>query len=60
MFSSQRIQTSQSISAVRVHVSHAYKKTDMKMKRWSLTLDLRVIVLSFQMVFNVSRYNDID
>ena len=42
-----------SVSAVMVHVSHAYKNMDMARKRISLVLDLMVMFLLFQMTFSL-------
>ena len=39
-----------SMSAVMVHISHAYKNMDMARERISLTLELMVMFLSFQMI----------
>ena len=42
-------------SAVSVHVSQAYRKTEQTSERMSRILDASLIVLSFQMVFNLDR-----
>ena len=42
-----------SMSAVMVHVSHAYKSMDMARERISLILELTVMFLSFQMSFSL-------
>ena len=42
-----------SMSAVMVHVSHAYKNMDMARERMSLILALMVIFLSFQKTFSL-------
>ena len=42
-----------SLSAVRVHVSHAYKNMDMARERISLVLELMAMFLSFQMTLAV-------
>ena len=42
-----------SMSAVMVHVSHAYKHKDMTRERISLILELMAIFLSFQMTFSL-------
>ena len=42
-----------SMSAVMVHVSHAYKNMDMARERISLILKLMAIFLSFQMTLNL-------
>ena len=42
-----------SMSAVMVHVSHAYKNMDMARERISLILELMAIFLSFQMTFSL-------
>ena len=41
------------MSAVMVHVSHAYKNMDMARERISLILELMVMFLSFQMTFSL-------
>ena len=41
------------MSAVMVHVSHAYKNMDMARERISLILELMAIFLSFQMTFSL-------
>ena len=41
------------MSAVMVHVSHAYKHVDMARERIGLTLELRAIFLSFQITFSL-------
>ena len=41
------------MSAVMVRVSHAYKNMDMARERISLTLELMVMLLSFQMTFSL-------
>ena len=41
-----------SMSAVMVHVSHAYKNTDMARERISVILEVMVMFLSFQMTFS--------
>ena len=41
------------MSAVAVHVSHAYKNMDMARERISLVLELMVMFLSFQMTFSL-------
>ena len=42
-------------SAVSVHVSQAYRKTEQTSERMSRILYASLIVLSFQMVFNLDR-----
>ena len=42
-----------SMSAVMVHVSHAYKNMDMARERISLILELMAMFLSFQMTFSL-------
>ena len=42
-----------SMSAVMVHISHAYKHMDMARERISLILELMVMFLSFQMTFSL-------
>ena len=42
-----------SMSAVMVHVSHAYKNMDMAMECISLILELMAMFLSFQMTFSL-------
>ena len=42
-----------SMSAVTVHVSHAYKNMDMARERISLILELMAMFLSFQMTFSL-------
>ena len=42
-----------SMSAVMVHVSHAYKNMDMARERISLILELMAMFLSFQMTFTL-------
>ena len=42
-----------SMSAVMVHVSHAYKNMDMARERTSLILELMAMFLSFQMSFSL-------
>ena len=42
-----------SMSAVMVHVSHAYKNMDMAWERISLILELMAMFLSFQMTFSL-------
>ena len=39
-------------SAVRVHILHAYKKTEMTKERLILILELRAMFLSFDMVLS--------
>ena len=41
------------MSAVMVHVSHAYKNMDMAGERISLILELMAMFLSFQMTFSL-------
>ena len=41
------------MSAVMVHVSHAYKNKDMARERISLILELMAMFLSFQMTFSL-------
>ena len=41
-----------SISAVMVHVSHAYKNMDMARERIGLILELMAMFLSFPMTFS--------
>ena len=41
------------MSAVMVHVSHAYKNMDMARERISLILELMAMFLSFQMTFSL-------
>ena len=41
------------MSAVMVHVSHAYQKMDMARERISLILELMAMFLSFQMTFSL-------
>ena len=47
-----------SMSAVTVHVSHAYKNMDMARERISLILELMAMFLSFQMTFSVNDIRD--
>ena len=42
-----------SVSAVMVHVSHAYKNMDMARERTSLILELMAMLLSFQLSFSL-------
>ena len=49
----QRLYPSSSMSAVMVHVSHAYKNMDMARERISLILELMAMFLSFQMTFSL-------
>ena len=42
-----------SMSAVKVHVSHAYKNMDITMERINLIFELLVMFLSFQMTFSL-------
>ena len=41
------------MSAVMVHVTHAYKNMDMARERISLILELMAMFLSFQMTFRL-------